>query len=124
MLVYFTGGIELKLKVYGIPNCDKVRDAKKALLAHDIEFEFIDYKKTPPGPALLEKWKKQIGDLPINKKGTTYRKIKEAFEAASASEKIKLMCENYSAIKRPLFEKNGSVIGVGLSEDILKQIKS
>ncbi len=114
----------MKLKIYGIPNCDKVKDAKNALLAHDIDYEFVDFKKVPPSEDLLKSWSKQIGDLPVNKRGTTYRKIKEAFEAASASEKIKIICENYSAIKRPLFEKNGKVIGVGLTEDILKEIKS
>lgn len=113
----------LKLKVYGIPNCNKVKDAKNALIQHDIEFEFVDFKKSPPEEDLITKWAEEIGELPINRKGTTYRKIKEAFEAATTPEKIKLMSENYSAIKRPLFEKNGKVIGVGLSEDILKRIQ-
>jgi alpha/beta superfamily hydrolase len=33
------------LDLYGIPNCDTVRKARKWLLAHDISYRFHDYKK-------------------------------------------------------------------------------
>lgn len=34
------------LHIAGIRNCNKIRDTKKWMEEHDVEFEFIDIKKT------------------------------------------------------------------------------
>lgn len=98
--------------LYGIKNCDTMKKAFRYLDEHSLEYTFVDFKKQPPTAQDLERWKKAFGDWPVNKRGTTYRKIKESFESAQDAEKRKLLMENSSAIKRPILEgPNSALLG-------------
>lgn len=97
------------MKVYGIKNCDTVKKALVFLDSKKTEYEFIDFKKQSPTKSDITRWKKAFGDFPANKKGPTFRKIKDEFEAASASEKLTLLIENSSAIKRPIIEVDDKI---------------
>lgn len=105
------------MKVYGIKNCDTVKKALKKLDASGVDYEFIDFKKTPPTKDLITKAKAFLGELPVNKRGTTFRKFKEDYEGATEAAQVKLLLENSSAIKRPLVEVKGKVIAIGFKDD-------
>jgi Spx/MgsR family transcriptional regulator len=109
-------------KIYGIKNCDTVKKSLALLDRLKITYEFIDYKKVPPEKGQILRWKEQLGHWPVNTKGPIYRKIKEEFEAASDSNKIALLLENSSAIKRPLIEKNEKIVALGFDEVALKKL--
>jgi arsenate reductase len=109
--------------VYGIPNCNTVKKALTHLDKRKIAYEFINFKKTPPTQKLLKQWKDAFGDWPVNKKGPTFRKIKENFEAASAAQKYKILTESSSAIKRPILVKKDKVICFGYDEENYEKIK-
>src|SRR5690606_35987000 len=96
--------------VYGIKNCNTVQKALKYLDDHKVSYEFIDFKKVPPTKELITRWKSFMGDWPVNKKGPTFRKIKDDFEKASESKRMALLNESSSAIRRPLVEKKGKPI--------------
>lgn len=103
--------------VYGIPNCDTVRKARRWLDAHGVEYEFHDYKKKGIDAATLKLWSKDVGwEALLNRRGTTWRKLsdddKEQVTAAGA---IKLMQAHTSLIKRPVVE-HGGVRLVGFDE--------
>ena len=89
------------MKLYGIPNCDTVKTARTFLEKKKIEFEFIDFKKTPPTHDDITRWSKVFGDLPVNKSGLTYKKHKDLYEELAEKEKISFLCSNSSMIKRP-----------------------
>jgi Spx/MgsR family transcriptional regulator len=110
------------IKMYGIPNCDTVKKAKKALEAKGVEFEFVDFKKVSPTKKNITDWKKFMGEWPINKRGTTFRKLKEDFEAASDAQTVNLIIENSSVIKRPVVEKNGKVLCMGLDKEVFEKL--
>lgn len=112
----------MKYKMYGIPNCDTVKKARQALEKKKIAYDFVDFKKTPPTIEDLKRWEKVFGELPANKKGPTFRKIKEAFEAASPKEQINLLLENTSAIKRPILENGSKVVCFGYDEEAYKNL--
>jgi Spx/MgsR family transcriptional regulator len=112
----------MKYKMYGIPNCDTVKKARTFLEKKKIDYEFIDFKKTAPTLEDLKRWEIFFGELPANKKGPTFRKIKEAFEKASDSEKSALLIENSSAIKRPILENASNVISIGFDEANYKKL--
>lgn len=106
--------------VYGIKNCNTVKTALDFLRGHDIAFEFHDYKAKGISEAKLKDWCKQVGwESLLNKKGTTWRQLDEATKAKVTNETaaIALMKEKTSIIKRPLLEKNGSVITLGFDEE-------
>ncbi len=110
-------------KIYGIPNCNTVKKALTHLDKKGLKYEFINFKKTPPTKTQLQAWKTAFGDWPVNKKGPTYRKIKEDFESQSASEKYKTLMETTSAIKRPIITKNDKVLAFGYDEEIYDKLK-
>lgn len=106
------------VKMYGIPNCDTVKKAKKFLEENGVEFEFVDFKKVTPTEKKIKSWKKVFGDWPVNKRGTTFRKLKEEFESANDTEIIKLIAENTSLIKRPVLENKGKVLCLGFDKEV------
>lgn len=105
------------IRLYGIPNCNTVKKAQLFLDKQNIEYEFVNFKKTPPTLTQINKWKKAFGDWPVNKKGPTYRKIKDEFEAADANSKKKMLTETTSAIKRPILEIDEDVKTFGFNEE-------
>ena len=110
------------MKMYGIPNCDTVKKARTSLEKRKIDFEFVDFKKSPPTKELILKWKESFGEWPVNKKGPTFRKHAEVFESASESEKIKLLIEFSSMIKRPILEVNPKKTLFGFEADLYLQL--
>jgi Spx/MgsR family transcriptional regulator len=103
--------------MYGIPNCDTVKKARVYLDKKKIIYQFIDFKKTPPTKDLIKKWTDFMGDWPVNKKGTTYRKFKEEFEKLASSKKSDFIILNSSMVKRPILENAGKTIAAGFDEE-------
>ncbi|MBX2835681.1 MAG: ArsC family reductase [Gammaproteobacteria bacterium] len=97
----------MSITVYGIPNCDTVKKAKKWLEAHDVDYEFHDYKKLGIDSASLKSWSKAVGwEVLLNKRGTTFRKLSDDQKSDLTQTKaIKLMQEHTSLIKRPVIVK-------------------
>lgn len=110
-------------KVYGISNCDTVKKAIQKLKSKDIDYEFIDFKKNPPTLFLLQKWFDQKAELPVNKKGPTFRKIKDEFENVNLKKQMQLLIENSSAIKRPIIEKANIILMIGFDDRAYDQLK-
>lgn len=108
--------------MFAIPNCDTVKKARGFLEVNTIAYEFIDFKKIPPTPAQVERWGDFFGELPVNKKGVTYRKYKDHYEALSEPQKIAFIIANPSIIKRPVLEKNGQTICLGFNENHYKEL--
>jgi arsenate reductase len=105
--------------VYGIKNCNTVKNALDWLKKNKVEFEFHDYKAKGADPAKLKTWSSQIGwEKLVNKKGTTWRQLDEKVQNKVTSEKtaIDLMLEKTSVIKRPLIESKGKVVALGFDE--------
>ncbi|MCE7863144.1 MAG: ArsC family reductase [Bacteroidetes bacterium CHB5] len=105
--------------VYGIKNCNTVKNALDWLKKHRIEFEFHDYKKSGITTAKLTAWSKQVGwESLVNKRGLTWRQLDESIQAKITNEKaaIALMLEKNSVIKRPLIEEKDKVLLLGFDE--------
>jgi arsenate reductase len=111
------------ITMYAIPNCDTVKKARAFLDKKKIAYNFVDFKKVKPTVEQIKRWAEFFGELPVNKKGITYRKFKDEFEALSISLKIKFLIENNSMIKRPILEKNDSPISIGFDEEVYVGLK-
>lgn len=111
--------------VYGIPNCDTVKKALTWLNNHKIPYEFHDYKKAGITAARLKNWSAQVDwESFLNKKSSTWRGLDAATQASVTNEKaaIKLLTEHTSGIKRPVIEKNGTVVAIGFDADLYKTV--
>jgi arsenate reductase len=108
--------------MFAIPNCDTVKKARNFLEKNKIDYEFIDFKKSPPTIAQIKTWSDYEGELAINKKGMTYRKYKDQYEALSMSGKIDFIIQNPTLIKRPVLVQNGKTILMGFNEEQYKEL--
>ncbi|GAM03295.1 MULTISPECIES: ArsC family reductase [Novosphingobium] len=104
----------MSLEVYGIPNCDTVKKARKWLEARDIEYTFHDYKKEGADPQKLAAWVEAEGvETVLNTRGTTFRKLSDEDKAdIDAAKAVRIMAEHTSTIKRPVVEHaKGILVG-------------
>lgn len=111
--------------VYAIPNCNTVKKALDWMKANKIPYSFHDYKKLGISNAQLTNWSKQVGwEALINKKGTTWKLLGPEVQSTITNQKaaIALMAEKTSVIRRPLIEKDGSLIALGYDETAYKKV--
>lgn len=105
--------------LYGIPNCDTVKKARTWLDEQGITYAFHDFKKAGVPPQ-LDDWIAQLGwEAVLNRKGTTWRKLDAAQQAAvhDAASAAALLREQPSAIKRPVVEWDGGAVTVGFAPE-------
>jgi arsenate reductase (glutaredoxin) len=111
----------MSIVLYGIPNCDTVKKARVWLAEHDVDHTFHDLKKQGVPAARLDAWIAELGwEKLVNRKGTTWRKLDLARQAAvtDAAGATALMLAEPSVIKRPVVEWNmrKSTVGFDAAE--------
>ena len=105
--------------LYGIPNCDTVKKARTWLDAQGVAYAFHDFKKAGVPPQ-LDHWLAQLGwEAVLNRKGTTWRKLDAAQQAAGhdAASAAALLRAAPSAIKRPVVEWDDGAVTVGFAPE-------
>lgn len=100
------------ITVFGIPNCDTVKKARKWLDAQSVSYDFHDYKKKGIDEDTLNGWCTEFGwEALLNRRGTTWRKLGDAQKAdLTQASAVKLMQDNTSLIKRPVVRANNELI--------------
>lgn len=106
------------IKIYGIPNCDTMKKARRWLHDNGVEYEFHDYKKLGVPEKELKSWVGQAGwEGVLNKRGTTWRKlddsVKHSIDDTSA---IQIMLQHPSIIKRPVLA-SGNTLLIGFDQN-------
>ncbi len=98
--------------IYGIKNCDTMKKARVWLDAHNVDYQFHDYKSAGADKALLEGWAKQVGwEVLLNRAGTTFRALPDADKAGLTEKKaIALMVAQPSMIKRPVLVAGNKIL--------------
>ncbi len=102
--------------LYGIPNCDTVKRARAWLAEHGVAHHFHDFKKQGLPEDRLDAWLNTVGwETLLNRKGTTWRKLDAATQAAvvDAPSARALMLAQASVVKRPVVEWDDGRITVG-----------
>lgn len=109
--------------LYGIPNCDTMKKARKWLDAHGVAYTFHDYKKEGVDTELLASWSDVVGwEILLNRRGLTWRKLPDADKQdVDRQRAIALMVANPSMIKRPVLV-SGQEIKVGFSEAVYQEL--
>jgi arsenate reductase len=102
----------MSITVYGIPNCDTCRKARKWLDARGLEHRFHDLRKDGIDASMTARWLGAAGpDKLINRRGTTWRGLEEAvrslFEGDGAAAAL---VEHPAVIKRPVIERGGDIM--------------
>ena len=111
----------MSIDIYGIPNCNTVRKARKWLDGQGLDYAFHDYKKEGVDAEALEHWADRVGwEVLLNRRGTTWRKLDESErEGVDRDRALALMAEHPSLIKRPVATREDSdrvLVGFAESE--------
>lgn len=101
----------MSITLYGIPNCDTVKKARRWLDDAGREYRFHDFRKDGLDGDLLQSWIDDLGwEKLLNKAGTTFRKLPDDQKADLDAAKAKaLMLEQPAMIKRPVMDANGAL---------------
>lgn len=105
------------IKVYGIKNCNKIRDTFTWLSENEVEYQFIDLKKDPLPEEKLEEFVHKVGlDVLVNKRGMKWRTLGLKDKNLNDEELFSELLEHQTMIKRPVLENEDAVL-VGYDED-------
>lgn len=108
------------MKLYGIKTCGSVKKAMKFFKENEIEFEFIDFKKTQMDEETIDYWLSKTSiDKLFNNRGTKYRTLKLKELNLDDEGKKKWLVKENMLIKRPVIEYKDSVI-VAFDEELYK----
>jgi len=106
----------MMIKIYGIKTCDSVRKAQKYLKENNIEYEFIDFRKTPVDQETIDRWLKYIDIKTLfNTRGTTYRTLKLKEMNLTDAQKQQWLAKENMLIKRPVITLEDDIL-VGYDE--------
>ncbi|KII76811.1 ArsC family reductase [Vibrio renipiscarius] len=99
----------MKVTMYGIPNCDTIKKAKKWLTEHNVEFDFHDYRKQGIDAEMMTQFCQALGwENVVNKRGTTFRQLsQEQKEGLNEQSAMTLLVEQPAMIKRPILFVDG-----------------
>ena len=103
--------------LYGIPNCDTVKKARRWLDEHGVSYTFTDLRETPVGKARLKQWLAAVGaDTLMNRRSTTWKQLADNArpDADDAAAVIATLDAHPTLIKRPVLE-HGKQIRVGFT---------
>jgi Spx/MgsR family transcriptional regulator len=111
-------GNTMSITMFGIPNCDTIKKAKKWLEAEDITYDFHDYRKQGVDVAMVSEFCRALGwEQVLNKRGTTYRQLtQEQKDTLNEENAIALLVENPAMIKRPILKVNDQ-LHIGFKAD-------
>ena len=111
------------ITLFGIPNCDTIKKARKWLGDHDVDYRFHDFRKDGLEKSALEQWVKSAGwETLLNQRGTTWRQLPENDKTdINESKAIRLMLAHPAMIKRPVLVMGKTVL-VGFSEQDYKNL--
>lgn len=113
----------MSVVMFGIPNCDTIKKAKKWLTQQNIDFCFHDYRKQGVPQDTLQEAMDSLGwEVLVNKRGTTFRQLSEEQKQALSKETVlSVLAEFPAVIKRPLLSVNGQY-HVGFKADLYAEI--
>ena len=109
--------------VFGIPNCDTVRKARKWLDDHGLTHEFVDLRADTPSVTKISEWLSAVGSQRlINRRSTTFKQLSEGDKAAlEGGDNVSVLQAQPTLIKRPGLECNNAV-SVGFKAEDYAQL--
>lgn len=92
--------------LYGIPNCDTVKKARKWLDGAGIAYRFHDFRKDGLGEATARAWVDELGwETLVNRRSATWKQLDPSVrESMNTHSATKAVLEHPTLIKRPVLD--------------------
>jgi arsenate reductase len=102
--------------IYGIPNCDKCRSARRWFDAAGIQYVFHDLRADGLSRTMVNGWLARAGVTTlINTRSTTWRRLSDSERQLLDQNAASLILQHPTLLKRPLID-DGSNVLVGYDE--------
>lgn len=100
------------IRLYGFKTCDMVRNAIKWLDAHNVAYEFFDYRKETLDPKILDDWFARAGwENVFNRNSTAFKELPESEKANVNAKRAKLLIlGETNLIKRPVLDTGDELL--------------
>ena len=97
--------------LFGIPNCDTVRKARKWLDDQGLTHEFVDLRADTPSVTKINEWLLAVvSERLINRRSTTFKQLSEGEKAAlEGGDTVSVLQAQPTLIKRPVLEWDDKV---------------
>ena len=107
-----------QITLFGIPNCDTVKKARRWLDQRQLAYQFHDFRKDGLTPSQVKAWLTQHAwDALINTRGRTWRDLPDANKQVNtAAQAIELCCKYPTLIKRPVLVSDKHIV-IGFDPD-------
>jgi len=106
--------------LYGLPNCDACRKARKWLDGAGIAYRFVNYRDDPVPASVLVQWARQLGDWDklVNRSSASWRQLAEEQKHASNDAQWTQLITGYpTLVKRPVLVLDDGSVSVGFSAE-------
>jgi Spx/MgsR family transcriptional regulator len=111
------------MKVYGLTTCKRTRQALAWLKAHNLGFEFQNFKTEGVQADKLRPWDAKAGYTTfLNKKSLTWGKLPTSIKESiinSENAPLALLADEPAIIKRPVIE-DGNFLSFGFDEEVYR----
>ena len=99
------------ITVYGIPNCDKVRDVRKQLDRQGLAHRFHDVRADGLTPGQVRLWMAELGaDALLNRRSATWRQLPAAERSGlTTARAVALILAHPTLLQRPLLDIDGAL---------------
>lgn len=105
------------ITVYGIPNCDQVKKARRWLETRTLTYFFHDLRRDGISTIHLERWlRTHPWDALVNSRSTTWRQLDPENRPADRKSAITALLAQPTLLKRPVLEVGATVL-IGFSEN-------
>ena len=100
------------LRIYGIKNCDTMKNAFAWLEANGVAYEFVDYKQAGVVPKHLQDWNRRAGwKQLLNTRGMMWRRLSDEERSnVDETKALALMTDYPTLIKRPIADTENQLL--------------
>jgi Spx/MgsR family transcriptional regulator len=91
-------------RLYGLKNCDSCRQARRALVARGVPWDFHDFRADGVDRDLIDAWADRLGsEALLNRRSRTWRNLDATDRAVSDDADLRaLLVREPALIRRPL----------------------
>jgi arsenate reductase len=106
----------VRITLFGIPNCDSCKKARRWLESNDVDYEFHDVRVDGLTQKDIQRWLKSVEwEKLLNTRSTTWRNLPDKERANIDKKNVEqLLVKHPTLVKRPVLE-NGGRVTVGFS---------
>jgi len=115
----------MEFTLLGIPNCDRVRNARKHMTTLEIDFRFRDIRREPLSS---QEWQNLIAqdheNRLINTRSPSFRKTGKVAADLDEATKLAVLLDQPTAMKRPVLTRGETLLSCGFDPQKEQQLLS